>query len=77
MYNFCKKTINIPEKSAAPDAAKVAFLLSATPQTAPLCPSNVPTQSPVSPCRNIGLPSRINKDRHKKKGDIRPLFSLE
>lgn len=27
----------------------LAVLFNATPQTAPLCPSNVPTQSPVSP----------------------------
>ena len=44
-------------KSAAPVAARVASLLSVALQTAPLCPSNVPTQSPVSPWRSMGLPS--------------------
>ena len=44
-------------KSAAPVAALVAPLLRQAPQTAPLCPSNVPIQSPVSPWRSIGLPS--------------------
>ena len=48
-------------KSAAPVAAFVASLLRQAPHTAPLCPRNVPTQSPVSPCRNIGLPS-IERD---------------
>ena len=47
----------LAEKSAAPEAALVALELRSTPQTAPLWPSNVPTQSPVSPCRSIGLPS--------------------
>lgn len=55
------QTAELPEKSAAPDAANVAFLLRATPHTAPLWPSNVPTQSPVSPCRSMGFPSRIEK----------------
>ena len=44
-------------KSAAPVAAFVASPVKVALQTAPLCPSNVPIQSPVSPCRNIGLPS--------------------
>uniref|UniRef100_A0A6B0UE51 Putative secreted protein n=1 Tax=Ixodes ricinus TaxID=34613 RepID=A0A6B0UE51_IXORI len=44
-------------KSAAPVAALEASLLSATPHTAPLWPTNVPIQSPVSPCLSIGLPS--------------------
>lgn len=30
------ETAELPEKSAAPDAANVAFLLRATPHTAPL-----------------------------------------
>lgn len=50
----------VPEKSAAPLAAKLAFCVKATPHTAPLCPSKVPIQSPVSPCRSMGLPS-VNK----------------
>lgn len=62
--NECHVTMILPEKSAAPDAANVAFLLSATPHTAPLWPSNVPTQSPVSPCRSIGLPSgKVQKNK--------------
>ena len=44
-------------KSAAPVAALVAWGFKATPHTAPLWPSNVPIQSPVSPCRSIGFPS--------------------
>merc|ERR1719361_2666588 len=39
------------EKSAAPVAALLASLLMSTPHTAPLWPSNVPIQSPVSPAR--------------------------
>ena len=46
----------LAEKSAAPVAALLASLLMSTPHTAPLCPSNVPIQSPVSPARNIGFP---------------------
>ena len=49
--------VTYAEKSAAPVAANVASLFSAAPHTAPLWPSNVPIQSPVSPCRNIGFPS--------------------
>ena len=52
-----KQNESYAEKSAAPVAAFVASLLRVAPQTAPLCPSNVPIQSPVSPCRSIGLPS--------------------
>ena len=52
--------ISYAEKSAAPVAAFVASLLRVAPHTAPLCPSNVPIQSPVSPCRSIGLPSGTN-----------------
>ena len=44
-------------KSAAAVAARVARLFRATPHTAPLWPSKVPIQSPVSPCRSIGFPS--------------------
>ena len=45
------------EKSAAPVAARVASLFKVAPHTAPLWPSNVPIQSPVSPWRIIGFPS--------------------
>ena len=48
------------EKSAAPVAALVASLFNVAPHTAPLWPLNVPIQSPVSPCRSMGLPSVIN-----------------
>lgn len=44
-------------KSAAAVAALVASVLRVAPQTAPLWPRNVPIQSPVSPWRNMGLPS--------------------
>ena len=44
-------------KSAAPVAALLASLLRLAPHTAPLWPSNVPIQSPVSPWRSIGFPS--------------------
>ena len=47
----------LAEKSAAPVAALVASLLTSTPQTAPLWPSKVPIQSPVSPWGR-GLMSR-------------------
>ena len=47
-------------KSAAPVAACVASLFKVALHTAPLCPSKVPIQSPVSPCRNIGFPSKCN-----------------
>lgn len=51
-------------KSAAPEAAREASLLMSTPHTQPLWPSNVPIQSPVSPCRNIGFPSvKNNKEK--------------
>merc|ERR1719228_1931507 len=48
---------SLAEKSAAPVAALVASLFTSTPHTAPLWPSNVPIQSPVSPCLNMGFPS--------------------
>jgi len=41
-------------KSAAPVAASVAFSSSRAAHTAPLCPANVPIQSPVSPRRSMG-----------------------
>lgn len=50
-------TFTYAEKSAAAVAALVASLFKVAPQTAPLWPKNVPIQSPVSPWRNIGLPS--------------------
>ena len=43
-------------KSALPDAARDPSRLSFVLQTAPLCPTNVPIQSPVH-SRNIGFPS--------------------
>ena len=62
---FClasNKNCAYAEKSAAPVAALVASLFSVAPHTAPLCPSNVPIQSPVSPCLSIGLPSENQND---------------
>lgn len=53
LYNSCTFAL----KSALPVAALEQALLSDAAQTAPLCPMKVPTQSPVSPCRSIGLPS--------------------
>ena len=50
-------------KSAAPVAANVASLFKVAAQTAPLCPKNVPIQSPVSPWRNIGFPSIVQPNR--------------
>ena len=43
-------------KSALPDAARDASGLSLVDHTAPLCPTNVPIQSPVH-SRSIGFPS--------------------
>jgi hypothetical protein len=45
------------EKSADAVAACVAGVFRHALHTAPLWPSNVPIQSPVSPLRSIGLPS--------------------
>ena len=56
MFKVCV-TITLALKSALPVAALEQALLSDAAQTAPLCPMKVPTQSPVSPCRSIGLPS--------------------
>ena len=44
-------------KSAEPDAARKAFVSKQQLHTAPLCPSNVPIQSPVSPFLSMGLES--------------------
>lgn len=44
-------------KSAEPDAARKAFVSKQQLQTAPLWPSKVPTQSPVSPFLSMGLES--------------------
>ena len=44
-------------KSALPVTALVAWSLTLTHHTAPLCPKKVPTQSPVFPCLSIGFPS--------------------
>ena len=44
-------------KSAEPDAARKALVSRQQLHTAPLCPSNVPIQSPVSPFLSIGLES--------------------
>lgn len=51
-------------KSAAAVAALVASLFNVAPQTAPLWPKNVPIQSPVSPWRSIGLPSKKYVRKH-------------
>lgn len=76
MWLCCRLTFSSPvteshilaEKSAAPDDANVASLFNATLHTAPLWPMKVPTQSPVSPARNMGLPSkmgeRISNNKH-------------
>lgn len=45
------------EKSAEAVAARKALASKQQLQTAPLCPSNVPIQSPVSPFLSIGLAS--------------------
>lgn len=45
----------LAEKSPDAVAARVAGMFSAAPQTAPLWPSNVPIQSPVSPERIIAV----------------------
>mmetsp|Transcript_28490 Transcript_28490/g.64509 ORF Transcript_28490/g.64509 Transcript_28490/m.64509 type:complete len:206 (-) Transcript_28490:3-620(-) len=45
----------LAEKSPEHVATRVAGALSAAPQTAPLCPSKVPIQSPVSPERSIAV----------------------
>ena len=45
------------EKSALAVAACVAGAFRVAPHTHPLCPSNVPIQSPVSPLRIMGWPS--------------------
>lgn len=49
--------ITYAEKSAEADAARKALLSRQQLHTAPLCPSKVPIQSPVSPFLNIGLES--------------------
>src|SRR6056300_756916 len=56
------------EKSADPVAARRAGLLRAAPHTAPLWPSKVPIQSPVSPWRSIGLPSLEAETRNSPSG---------
>jgi hypothetical protein len=58
-----KKTITYVEKSAEAVAARKALASKQQLQTAPLCPSNVPIQSPVSPFLNIGLAS-INTNKN-------------
>jgi hypothetical protein len=45
------------EKSAEAEAAILLSGLCLACQVAPLCPIKVPIQSPVRPCRRIGLPS--------------------
>jgi hypothetical protein len=61
-----KKTITYVEKSAEAVAARKALASKQQLQTAPLCPSNVPIQSPVSPFLSIGLAS-INISNHISK----------
>ena len=53
-------------KSAAPVAALLASLLRLAPHTAPLWPSKVPIQSPVSPWRSIGFPSEGGREGGKE-----------
>lgn len=45
------------EKSADADAARRALVSRQQLHTAPLCPSKVPIQSPVSPFLSIGVES--------------------
>lgn len=52
-----EKLVTYAVKSAEPDAARNAFVSKQQLQTAPLWPSKVPTQSPVSPFRSMGLES--------------------
>lgn len=49
------------EKSAEPVAARRALVSKQQLHTAPLCPSNVPIQSPVSPFLSMGLESKPHK----------------
>ena len=52
-----KKAMTYVEKSAEAVAARKALVSKQQLHTAPLCPSNVPIQSPVSPFLSIGLES--------------------
>lgn len=61
MITFQQNYTTYAEKSAAPVAAFVASWFKVALHTAPLCPSKVPIQSPVSPCRNMGFPSNQKK----------------
>lgn len=51
------KQVTHAVKSAAPVAACVPSLFKQQPQTAPLCPTKLPIQSPVDPLCSIGLVS--------------------
>lgn len=53
-FHTVKASADTHLKSPDPVRAKVASLFSLALQTAPLCPLNVPIQSPVSPLRSIG-----------------------
>mmetsp|Transcript_13900 Transcript_13900/g.38106 ORF Transcript_13900/g.38106 Transcript_13900/m.38106 type:complete len:230 (+) Transcript_13900:216-905(+) len=55
-------------KSADPVAARRAGVSRRADHTAPLCPSKVPIQSPVSPRRIIGLESKHAEIRNKPSG---------
>lgn len=71
MENFTVKFTNQREgkkgpttyalKSADADAARKAFVSKQQLHTAPLCPSKVPIQSPVSPFLSIGLESESQR----------------
>ena len=52
------------EKSAEAVAARKALVSKQQLHTAPLCPSNVPIQSPVSPFLSIGLESENQAKTH-------------
>lgn len=56
--------VKYAEKSADADAARNALLSRQQLHTAPLCPSNVPIQSPVSPFLSIGVESRNKQYNH-------------
>jgi len=61
-----KKLNTYAEKSAEADAARNALLSRQELQTAPLCPSNVPIQSPVSPFLNIGCESKPSRHEYSQ-----------
>ena len=65
----------LAEKSAEHVAACVAGLLSAAPHTAPLCPSKVPIQSPVSAARSCAVLS-WQAEMRKTPSSVGSLYSM-